>query len=895
VFNSGENQNSDVIDSTSIDMKDDTITSANEKGTFSEGISGNGTAEKGDGNISNKESQEVENEMEARDANEHSEISSNPHAKDDVAKSQNTSDEEERGNENKSLRDSEHKSLDNTLTEEENKNIPVPEFGMEDVAETNDKSEELKSETNEVTASSESIASDAASLPVRNEETVHVGSVESDVDTKMDEDTSKVGAAVSHEVTASSESIAHDAASLPVSNEETVHVGSVESDVGTKMDEDTSEVGAAVSHDDNASSESIAHDAASLPVSNEETVHDESVESDGGADSSSTELNQGPSASSEQTTDDTDENSSEFTGASNSEMLEVSDINRSPGSESQMASLKDDGGDVAKDGGIGSDSAVSANGGGSAGDQSKADAEHSAAMNENTEEDVNESDNNAVTHRSHEETQTMNKNYIDKNDSDVHDISHGGNSGTRGSLGASSEDNTEDQSSNAEGNNSDVGDSSMQGMKAEGGDDDDVSEKHHSGTDRADDAQGVSVPSPEAGTGDQDQSVEGDRQLGKSNIKHFHSGQRSFKPLPTIPSFDEEKTTNCNCSNKQTDVPPETTDIIHKHENEDKLTANATGNHSKDKDLQVGESDVNDVIKSVPGSRNNTHVSGTRVQKADIKQQSDDDDGINEPGLGRQREDSTTSTSVGSYVVLGVIMAIIVVLLGYSVLRKRRRNAQEAKSEDFGTEMSEVKKNLLPGNKFEGEIQPHTHPEKDESNAKLLSDVEYTRDNVQNGETGVAVQNGTDSEKELGGSDDSHTKEKIVSDKVGSQLEPTNSPENTLNNQIQNGINLLKEAVTPKKQETVDSPKKEDTAVTPKKQETAVTPKKEDTAVTPKKQETAVPPKKQEAAYNQNTHNQVSNIPTCPVYVQYTPVVRQPVPAATVQYVTVQNTYFPMS
>jgi len=148
-------------------------------------------------------------------------------------------------------------------------------------------------------------------------------------------------------------------------------------------------------------------------------------------------------------------------------------------------------------------------------------------------------------------------------------------------------------------------------------------------------------------------------------------------------------------------------------------------------------------------------------------------------------------------------MAIIVVLLGYSVLKGRGQRAQETKNEDFGTEMIDVKKNLLPRNEFKGDIRPNILLEEDESKAKLLPDAQRTGDNVQNGEAGVTVQKGMDSQKELGGIDDAPTEKKFDFDKIAAQLEPIDA-EDTVNSQNQISTNPFKQAVTPKKQETAD-------------------------------------------------------------------------------------------
>ena len=700
VYDSKESQNSEAIDSTSEDMKDDVISSTHEEDTHSEGTSGDETAEKGDENVSNMEGDEAGSGRELGDTDEYSEISSNTHANDDAGKAQNVSDEEEGGNEEKSSIENEDKSLDGTLPEEGD-------------------------ETNEENSS------------------------------KENEDKSMDG-------------------TLPEEGDET--------------------------NEKNTPTETQHNDDLSLPVNDDKTGLDGNVESDREADSSNSELNQGSSASSEQGNDDEYQMSSVPTEAPDSEMLGGNyDDSNLPFSESKVAPLKEeqgddddgddddnnddndsDGGTVAEDHG---DNVSDSDG--PAGDQSETDAEHAAELHENTEKDNTE----------------VNK---DDNDDDESEIDSGTEApdDTHGALVSSSEDGTEDQNNNMEGNNSGVAESSPQGMKEEEDDDDDddvdISEEGDSGTDTRDD---ISDTSSEVGTDDQNPSVEGSSQVGGSIIephaeisaKHFLQAARAFKPLP-VPSSDS--ITSNNETEKKDD--PATTDISQKADNESNIAANITGNLGEDEDRQSETSVENAVTTSVPGFENNT-LHGSRVQKVAL-----DDDGINEPGLGSQKRDSVSSSSIGSYVVLGVIMAVIVVLLGYSVLKGRSKHAQGAKNEDFGTEMSDVKKNLLPRNEIKGEIQPNTRPEGDESNAKLLPDAQCTGNNVQNGEAGVADQNDVDSQKELGEIDDAPTEKKINFVRPEIQSEPTDSPEDTLNSQNQNRNNPFKGAVTPKKEETAD-------------------------------------------------------------------------------------------
>jgi hypothetical protein len=709
VYDSKENENSDVIDDTSVDMEDDVISSTHEKDAHAEGISGGETAEDADGNIGNKGSQEVGNEMASGDSAEYSEIS-NPHAKDDVAKSQNVSDEEERENENESSNENKHTSLDNTLTEEENKDIPVPEFGKEDADATSDESEGKGEEEKE-----------------KEEE-------EKEQEEKEEEE----------------------------KGEEEKEEDKVEEE---KEEKEKEEEGGETT-EETASTETDGNDAHLSSDGDEETERAEN--SDEEADFSSSGLNQGSLASSELTINDEDKKSIAFTEAPDSDMPgDVDDNSKS------------------------SDLAEAANGEGSAGDGSEADEEHEEGTS-----GINENHDTNPAHVSSDKAQVMNENDSDGQDSEERNISQEGDSdaevtdNTPGTLDSSSEDNIEDQKSSVEGNDSEAAESSIQGTTE--GDDHHISKEDDSGTDIPDGAHRVSDASSEDGTDDQNSSVEGNGQLDGSNVKpdtESNPGASSDNI-----SLSEETSTNCNCSTTKIDVP-ETTEISHKPDYRSEVLANADGNHGEDEDIQFGASVENAVTKSVSGSENNTLI---RVQKENIKQ--GDDDGINEPGLGSQRRDSASSGSIGSYIVLGVIMAVIVVLLGYSVLKGRGRRAQDAKGEDFGTEMSDVKKNLLPRNEFKDEIQPNTHLEEDESNAKLLPAAQRTGDNVQSGETGVAVQNGVDSQKELGGND-SHTKEKINFDKIETQLEPTNSPAKTSDSQNQKSNNPLKEAFAPKKQE----------------------------------------------------------------------------------------------
>jgi hypothetical protein len=152
-------------------------------------------------------------------------------------------------------------------------------------------------------------------------------------------------------------------------------------------------------------------------------------------------------------------------------------------------------------------------------------------------------------------------------------------------------------------------------------------------------------------------------------------------------------------------------------------------------------------------------------------------------------------------------MGTIVVLLGYSVFKSRWRNAQEAKNEDFGTEMADVKKTLLPRNEFSGGIHPTSCPEADESNAKLLADTQYKGNNAKNEET-HKVEAGIDyyvvqNQKDLEGYDDSHPKLETDFDRIDTQSE-SNAPDNTLKSHSQEKSNSFPEVAIPNKVEAAD-------------------------------------------------------------------------------------------
>jgi hypothetical protein len=312
------------------------------------------------------------------------------------------------------------------------------------------------------------------------------------------------------------------------------------------------------------------------------------------------------------------------------------------------------------------------------------------------------------------------------------------------------------------------------------------------------------------GTGDQNLSVEGSGDLEQSTpksdtenkIEHVQPGARSFGQLSVVPSDDIIASTD-----KETRVP-ETAEISHTHDDiEDKVKTIATSvdtleSHNKKEDSDSERTDDSNVTESVTSSENNTLVFGPHLQKDKIRDQ-DNDFSINEPGFGSQSQDpEEVKGSVGSYVVLAVIMVVIVVLLGYSVYKSRHRNAQEAKNEDLETEMADVKKTLLPGNEFNGSVYPKAHPEADESNVKLLGEKHFRGGNAENEETHKVEpginENGVQNQKELKENHDSHNKQGNDFGKIESQLEPLDVSNNPFKSQSQDSSNPLPEAVFPK-------------------------------------------------------------------------------------------------
>jgi hypothetical protein len=325
-----------------------------------------------------------------------------------------------------------------------------------------------------------------------------------------------------------------------------------------------------------------------------------------------------------------------------------------------------------------------------------------------------------------------------------------------------------------------------------------MSEKGDSDTEVSGDVHSHSGSLPEDGTGDDEgdngMSEKGDPVTDAPGNVDSDSGSSSEDGTG---DNNNAISSNPNYLTENMDVQS-STEISQKTDDESTVAADVNGN--VDAAEETSAEDV--VTASVPGFVNHTAIR-PRVATGD-KKPTDGDDGINEPGLGSQGGDSVSSGSIGSYIVLGVILAVILVLLGYSMFKGKGQRSREAKNEDFGTEMTDVKKNLLPQNKFKGDIQPNKFHEEDETKTKLLPDAKFTGDNIKNGEAGVTVQSGADSQKELGGIYDASTEKKIDFDKIETQLEPADSPENTRNSQKQYNTNPFREAASQKKQETTD-------------------------------------------------------------------------------------------
>jgi hypothetical protein len=299
------------------------------------------------------------------------------------------------------------------------------------------------------------------------------------------------------------------------------------------------------------------------------------------------------------------------------------------------------------------------------------------------------------------------------------------------------------------------------------------------------------------GTEDRNLNATGNGHLEKSTVKpdtenkvdHVRPRAKSFGPLSHIPSSDR------NASNQDGTIA-----ISHKQD--DVKSTDTPQNHGKKEDLGPERTDKNNIL-----------LSGPPLQKEEIRESSINDDSINEPGLGSQSHGSEESqNSIGSYVVLAVIMGVIVVLLGYSVFKSKHQNARERKNEDFGTEMVETKKTLLPGNGFNGGTQPNAHQEADESNTKLLADTQYKEDNADDEETykvGEGV-NGDQHQKDHGDSDDLHHKQDTVVDTDESKFEPSNSLNNPFRSQHEQSNNPFLKVVIPKEEEIAAAPSTHD-------------------------------------------------------------------------------------
>jgi hypothetical protein len=306
---------------------------------------------------------------------------------------------------------------------------------------------------------------------------------------------------------------------------------------------------------------------------------------------------------------------------------------------------------------------------------------------------------------------------------------------------------------------------------------------------------------------EEDEEEEGDGDNSDYGLKTGNSGVAEDS-LRSMLERKEDKN-NDNLNSKESDSNTDTTDI-HGGSNNESFVAElgGTGNVKSDDDEEddsVSErTHEYNVTKSVTGSENSTVVPGSQLQKEDIRRQGED--GVNELGHESKSEDSEYSkSSTGSFVVLGLIMGTIVVLLAYSVFKSRWRNTRESKTEDFGTELADVKKTLLPQNEFNGGIHPTIRPEEDESNAKLFPDTQYKGNNAENEEAhkveAATADYGVQNKKD--GHGDSRPKLDIDFDRIETQSE-SDAINNTLKSDFQENTKSFPDVVTPKKVEAVD-------------------------------------------------------------------------------------------
>jgi hypothetical protein len=306
---------------------------------------------------------------------------------------------------------------------------------------------------------------------------------------------------------------------------------------------------------------------------------------------------------------------------------------------------------------------------------------------------------------------------------------------------------------------------------------------------------------------DYDDEEEGEEDGDNSDgAKIGNSGVAEDSPRRML-GRKEDKINDINSkkNDSNTDIS-ERKEMGHKYgdKNEDKPGAAGidTAKNLGEEDDSVSErTHEYNVTKSVTGSENSTVVPGSQLQKEEIRRQGED--GVNELGHEKSEDSEYSKSSTGSFVVLGIIMGTIVVLLAYSVFKSRWRNTQEVKNEDFGTEMVDVKKTLLPRNELNGSVHPTMCPEDNESNAKLLPDTQYKVNNEKNDEIHKAeaeiadydVQNKKDRNS------DSRSKLEIDFDRIETQSE-LGVTSNTLKSHIEENVKSFPEVVTPKKVET---------------------------------------------------------------------------------------------
>jgi hypothetical protein len=299
-------------------------------------------------------------------------------------------------------------------------------------------------------------------------------------------------------------------------------------------------------------------------------------------------------------------------------------------------------------------------------------------------------------------------------------------------------------------------------------------------------------------------------------------------------------------------------------ENTDATSTDIARYHGAEYDSVSERTEEHNISTLVTGSEDRTVVPGPQLRKEEIKRK-DDEDGVNEPGNESQSQNSEYSkSSTGSFVVLGIIMGTIVVLLGYSVFKSRWRNRRESKNEDFGTEMADVKKNLLPRNEFNGGIHPTVCQEADDSKAKLLPDTQDKGNDAQNEETHKVK---ADVQNQKDGPGDSHPKPQVDYDRIETQSES-----DATNNTLQESTKSSPEAATARNVEQgthhpQESRKTPDKTFKSRSEDSStpspggVSPKKAETAGVQSGQHLPEPPNEPENASKTSSQEHTNSIP----------------------------------